>query len=222
MNLAPKERPIPFTAPMVRALLAGSKTQTRRLIKPHRSDDAFALLDHGDGWWPYRSEDGESANVDNMEYPLNSPYGQAGDRLWVRETHRPIFGQSCGLIGVDYQADPREKWARLGDEIGAPVKWIPPMFMRREYSRLLLEVASVRAERLQDIREADAIAEGIHKQPAGWHSVPGINGSGTTARAAYAMLWNHIHGAGSWDANPWVWVVTFKPGMGPARGRDGA
>lgn len=203
---------------MVRALLDGTKTQTRRVVKAHPSDDAFMLLDHGDGWWPYRSQDGETANVDNMEYPFCCPYGQPGDRLWVRETHRPIFGQTCGLIGLDYRADPREKWERLGDAPDCLIKskWTPSIHMRREYSRILLEVVSVRVERLQDISEADAKAEGITPHEVRQFA---IFGASPAERAAiyrdaavgpYRGLWQQINGAGSWDANQWVWVVEFK------------
>lgn len=95
------ERPILFSSPMVRSLLDDRKTQTRRLIKPNLRDDASALLDHGDGWLPYRSEDRESAYIDNMEYPLNCPYGAPCGYLWVRETRRLIFGQTCGLIALN-------------------------------------------------------------------------------------------------------------------------
>jgi hypothetical protein len=81
-----KERPILFSAPMVRALQDGRKTQTRRIVKFQRNDDCFVMLDYGDGWWPYSSEDGESANVDGMEFPYKCPYSQPRERLWVKET----------------------------------------------------------------------------------------------------------------------------------------
>jgi hypothetical protein len=217
--VAVKERPILFSAPMVRALLDGSKTQTRRIVQPHRCDDAFVLLDHGDGWWPYRSEDGESANIDNMEYPFNCPYGNPGERLWVRETHRPIFGQTCGLIAVDYRADPRERWERLGDSpdsLVKPTKWVPSIHMRREYSRILLEIVSVRVERLNDCSATDAVAEGIRRVGPGferWHPDPAdVDHTGSTQDPvlAYRGLWESINGAGSWATNPWVWVVEFN------------
>jgi hypothetical protein len=209
-----KERPVLFSAPMVRALLDGSKTQTRRSVKPHPSDDEFCLVDHGDGWWPHRSNDGESPNVDGMEYPMNCPHGSAGDRLWVRETHRPIFGQTCGLLAVDYRADAREKWERLGDapdSLLKPTKWIPSIHMRREYSRILLEVVSVRVERLNDCSEVDAIAEGINRTDDGdaWN-VEDETHRATSPVDSYASLWEAINGAGSWAANPWVWVIEFK------------
>jgi hypothetical protein len=200
--IQPKERGILFSAPMVRALLDGSKTQTRRVAKPRRNP---SLLD---GSWT----DNYVLNPGNRDWlMLDNPYGQPGDRLWVRETHRPIFGQTCGLIGVDYQADPREKWERLGDapDCLIKLKWTPSIHMRREYSRILLEVVSVRVERLQDISDQDAIAEGI-----GLNALAiGAPLTGTDKTIPYGMyrsLWEDINGAGSWDANPWVWVVEFR------------
>ncbi|TWI69016.1 hypothetical protein IP91_00081 [Pseudoduganella lurida] len=187
------ERGILFSAPMVRALLDGTKTQTRRVVKPHPRDDAFVLLDHGDGWWPYRSEDGESANVDNMEYPFACPYGQPGDRLWVRETwgfnpdHPGIIAHVC------YRADP-------GHEHDG-ITWKPSIHMPRAASRILLEIVSVRVERLQDTSRGDAMDEGC--------PFPNM-AQGADPRQWYAELWENINGAGSWAANPWVWALEFR------------
>lgn len=230
-----KERPILFSAPMVRALLDGSKTQTRRVIKPHPRDDAFCLLDHGEGWWPYRSEDGESANVDNMEYPFVCPYGQPGDRLWVRETWQgPLFDDKQDHL---YREDPTPfqnpqhcvyaadggdapEFMTMDDELVC--RWRPSIHMNRWASRILLEVVSVRVERLNDCSKSDALAEGIHSYEHFWrdceYSIPDIAYEpvkGARIRyscpvQAYQALWESINGAGSWDANPWVWVVEFK------------
>lgn len=194
-----KERPILFSAPMVRALLDGSKKQTRRVVKPQ----------------PYRDDYMADGDV-RRQFATLSPYGQPGDRLWVRETHRAVWGQSPGyLIGVDYKADPQEKWERMRDHGGRP-NWTPSIHMRREYSRILLEVLSVRLERLNECSEADAGAEGIRP-----HEVRQIDLFGASAeeradmrrRAAlrpFEDLWEQINGAGSWAENPWVWVVEFK------------
>jgi hypothetical protein len=218
MQAAQKERPILFSGAMVRALLDGTKTQTRRIVKMPPSWDCIVFADWGNGYWPYRSDDGESPFYDNNEIPLNCPYGQPGDRLWVRETHRPIFGQTCGLIGVDYQADPREKWERLGDAPDCLItsKWTPSIHMRREYSRILLEITGVRVERLNEISTADAKAEGIKPDKVRQIELFGANAQERAAiyRDAavrpYEKLWESINGAGSWDANPWVWAVEFK------------
>lgn len=203
-----KERPILFSGPMVRAILEGRKTQTRRIAKPRCDDKTpcehwsgvntkelgvimFRLCEHG----------GEG---------LDCPYGQPGDRLWVRETFRlsepndcacyepcscksglPIYKATCGFE--------REK----GDPI-----WKPSIFMPRWASRITLEITGVRVERLQDITEADAKAEGVigcvrqNSYPRGTDGQP--------SRAEYAILWESINGQGSWDKNPWVWVLEFK------------
>lgn len=199
-----KERPILFSAPMVRALLNGSKTQTRRICKPAQAAALTYVVDAPYGQWG--DEDGNVL--------FRSPHGYLGDRLWVRETHRPIFGQTCGLIAVDYKADPQEKWERMRDHAGRP-KWTPSIHMRREYSRVLLEIVSVRVERLNDCSEADAAAEGCtYHEPANHLCHGGWSHDGhyvhQTALASYERLWEQINGAGSWPANPWVWVIEFK------------
>ena len=214
-----KERPILFGAPMVRSLLDGTKSQTRRVVKMPPSWDCIVYADWGNGWWPYRSDDGESPNYDNNEIPLNCPYGRPGDRLWVRETFMDLHG--TGVEHVDtagrrlryaFAADHRP--GSYGDEARKDygLKWKPSIHMPRAASRILLEIVSVRVERLQGISEADARAEGIAKTKAGFWSLYGqrdVDGT-YSPRASYQALWESINGAGSWDANPWVWVVEFK------------
>ena len=145
-----KELPIRFSGPMVRAILDGSKTQTRRVVKQDRE----GLLDcephpAWDAFWQC----------------VACPYGKPGDRLWV------------------------------ASEIPGP-----------RTPRILLEITDVRVERLQDISEADAMAEGVH-----YSLLEKIQaGQDRWARHAYKKLWESIHGPGSWDLNPWVWVVEFK------------
>lgn len=217
-----KEIGMLFNAPMVRALLDGSKTQTRRVMKrqPHEEwlpagyVELHGFDKHGEltpdkviGWGAV-NEDGDDGYC--------CPYGQPGDRIWVRETHRPIFGQTCGLIAVDYRADPREKWERLGDAPDCLVKgtkWTPSIHMRREYSRILLEIVSVRAESLQDISEADALTEGVRLDKAGGFFIDGADGRhaspvDSSAIEAFKSLWEST--GGSWAANPWLWVIEFK------------
>lgn len=157
------ERPILFSAPMVRALLAGTKTQTRRVATPRRSIE------------PMTDE---------------CPYGQPGDRLWVRETWS---AHSAG--GFMYAAS----WDAHA-LIGHP-KWRPSIHMPRAASRITLEVTGVRVERLQEITRGDAMAEGC--------PFPNM-AAGHDPREWYAKLWNDINGPGSWDANPWVWAITFR------------
>lgn len=206
-----KERPILFSAPMVRAILAGAKTQTRRPLRKGT-------------WW--NAEHGvirmAPAGLACTGFELvPCPYGQPGDRLWVRETWAPHFmyeGVKPRNILIDarsclfYAAD---GGITGGCEAGQRAKrWRPAIHMPRRASRITLQVSGVRVERLQDISEADALAEGVTPK---WE--PGCSGrlmeafggfSFRPAASAYADLWEQINGHGSWDANPWVWVVEFK------------
>lgn len=203
---ATKERPILFSAPMVRALLAGTKTQTRRKIAiPKRG--AFVLRgddEHDDGgpWWPYQSDDGESDVCDDgCEHRMDCPYGMPGDRLWVRENFAPTM-----LDGV-YQ------YAATGGLVGT--KWKPSIHMPRAACRILLEITAVRVERLQDISQADAQAEGTPCYVCGGaldgRSEADCHCFHHRATAAdYRGLWEAINGDGSWEANPWVWCVSFR------------
>ena len=176
-----KERPILFSAPMVRALLAGTKTQTRRTCNHPGLKDLSYIVNCGDGWWG--DEEGD--------FQARCPYGQPGDRLWVRETFCDDWLADAG--GVAYRAD----GGMDAEMFDAGCTWRPSIHMPRSLSRITLEVTGVRVERLQDISEADAIAEGTPFPFGGW-----VGG--------YQKLWESINGPGSWDLNPWVWVVEFK------------
>lgn len=197
---AAKERPILFSAPMVRALLDGTKTQTRRVVKPQ----------------PVMYEPGQCVDVSDMvNDALACPYGQPGDHLWVRESFwgcdLPGFGDVPCVVyddewqGKEYAPAAARPWARKFGRI-------PSIHMPRECSRILLEIVSVRVERLNDCTEQDAIAEGISKTASGFWSLYGqADVDGTfSPRASYRALWESINGPGSWDANPWVWVVEFR------------
>lgn len=194
-----KERPILFSAPMVRALLAGAKTQTRRIVKPVGNDDGFVLQDYGDGWWPYRSDDGESPFKGENEIPHACPYGAPGDRLWVRET----WARDSEDGALFYRADvgtgnEADDWQHNIDVGASGYRWRPSIHMPRAASRITLEIAEVRVEKLHAISAADCWAEGIPMSP----DVNPIH--------EYAELWEQINGAGSWDLNPWVWVLSFR------------
>ncbi|WP_202842081.1 hypothetical protein [Luteimonas saliphila] len=192
-----RERPIPFTAPMVRAILAGRKTQTRRLVRPQPHPDRPPRIAVGVRGW-----DG------NQFTTVRSPYGLAGDRLWVKETWRPRAADSPWDLVVRYAADKQDRW--FYDEEFGDKDWnmpkaaargnVSPRFMPRWASRITLEVTGVRVERLQDISEADVQAEGCMGSPLG----PGADA------LLFPTLWDQINGAGAWNANPWVWVVEFK------------
>lgn len=189
---------------MVRALLDGTKTQTRRVVK--LTDAAHIKEVGGHRRWHPADPDVVAA----------SPYGQVGDRLWVREG----FYEEFGRAPIDEEE--RLDWVRSGyllyrasDEqaygSGGFLPWKPSIHMPHWASRITLEITSVRVERLQDISKADAIAEGIVSAGDGH----GFQLADTThysndPRESYASLWESLNGAGSWDLNPWVWVIEFK------------
>lgn len=218
-----KERPILFSAPMVRALLAGTKTQTRRVVKARKDPDYGCHMSPGE--------------IAGDEHPERlCPHGKPGDRLWVRETwycddYRVQRGPYLKPDDMDvaearsdgtlcYAADNRRPY-----EAEQPV-WKPSIHMPRWASRITLQVTGVRAERLQDISAADAWAEGIPgAPPLGVHIermdewVRWSDGvMRDDPRSAYRALWEHINGPGSWDANPWVWVLEFRRGDEQAQG----
>lgn len=194
-----KERPILFSAPMVRALLAGTKTQTRRVVKPAPQ----TVRNHRSAAW-----DGDPAELMKLLTTAGRrcPYGQPGDRLWCRETWLTVNGDDT-FYRADYLHDP------AGDRAHG-VAWKPSIHMHRSRSRITLEVTGVRVERLQDISEADALAEGVTPLPGGdmWTAGGLYDGPLHAARPqwAYRRLWEQINGPESWAANPWVWVVEFR------------
>lgn len=190
-----RERPILFSAPMVRALLAGTKTQTRRVVKPCK-----------DHFWGCELAPHELAGEANGGDYDNCPYGVPGDRLWVRETFAKIDGQTQPWIETDYRAT-YTHGDRLGDTLGVKKRWTPSIHMPRAASRILLEITGVRVEKLQDISEADAWAEGCSADADGGQRSAAA--ADPTARDWYADLWEQINGTGAWDANPWVWVIEF-------------
>jgi hypothetical protein len=171
------ERGILFSAPMVRALLAGTKTQTRRVARPKRSIE------------PMTDE---------------CPFGMPGDRLWVREawTYAGTLDPGIVVYRADYPACVPERFENIPP--AEALKWRPSIHMPRAASRIALEVTEVRVERLQEISEADAAAEGIQELIDA-----GVDHDGTP-RDTYRTLWEALNGAGSWDANPFVWAVSFR------------
>jgi len=204
-----KERPILFTTPMVKAILEGRKTQTRRIVKPMAgfqktwlTQGSINRVQHGEiikgGWqmyYPY---------YDNSPLGwIRSPYGNSDDILWVRETWSKT--DSGRYI---YKATNNQFY---------PI-WHPSIFMPKEACRIRLEITNIRVERVQDISEEDAVAEGIKKidGPVIGHpfGIPFNYNNGivnyTTPRDAYMELWESINGKDSWGKNPWVWVIEFK------------
>lgn len=202
------EKPILFSAPMVNAILEGRKTQTRRIIKHHETIEeirpVMRCIENEYDWGKYIITDALGEDF------VFKPKYQAGDTLWVRETfaHTSQLNlhpsdENCGYV---YRAD-GQPW----DEYEG-WKWKPSIFMPREASRIRLKVKDVRVERLQDISEEDAIAEGI--VDTGFGYLPYMKKSNNkvepTARDAFWSLWAGINGKESWDINPWVWVYNFE------------
>ncbi len=202
-----RDRPILFSAPMVRAILDGSKAQTRRVGKPVRHPDLGNMYDVGALVLEH-----EPQHVIERA----CPYGKPGDRLWVRETCRaeelPDWTDGVryladdGFVPIENTEEAAEQWVKLGCygmkfSGSTECRVVPSIHMPRWASRLLLEITAVRVERLQDISRGDAMEEGC----------PFKNiANGDDPRAWYRDLWGQINGPGSWDANPWVWVVAFK------------
>ncbi|MCK9468123.1 MAG: hypothetical protein M0Q49_01790 [Porticoccaceae bacterium] len=227
-----RERPIIFGGEMVRAILGGQKTQTRRAVKPQPSMERDCEPE-GYNWVPMH----KGRELSHHQ----CPYGQPGDRLWVRERWRVgAWDADEGAFALDYCDGPRRQWLKdpldhdgtrferlwiqCTDELrekgippGAdghyrwgpgksPLRWRPSIHMPRWASRILLEILSVRVERLQDISGMDAKREGV-SVPA---HLPHDGADLDYARREYHSLWQSINGPGSWDANPWVWVIEFK------------
>ena len=207
-----KERPMLFKGEMVRALLSGAKTQTRRVMKPQPAFAPHMISVDGDVTAMWREGFGNATQ--------KSPYGNPGDRLWVREAFciSPIF-DSCV-----YRADDEALTRIIGPAEDSCFRWKPSIHMPRELSRITLEITDVRVERLQEISSGDAKAEGIYDRlfyPCdGYPLSIGYTRHGpeveralmhTTPIEPFEELWESINGEGSWDANPWVWVISFKP-----------
>lgn len=204
MKIQHKERPILFSGPMVRAIREGRNTQTRRIIKPQPAFEFHGvpfLKVHGIG---------EKPNA------IKCPYGQPGDRLWVRETwglmcyHDPTDWMRESIVGIP-ESELRERYlvehAANWNLPSESAYWRPSIHMPRWASRIMLEIVSVRAERLRDISKEDAKAKGVIESYR-----PSIDpmGLANNYTVEFFKLWESINGPGSWDLNPWVWVVEFK------------
>jgi hypothetical protein len=208
----PKERPILFSGPMVRAILGGRKTQTRRIVKPQPFMVLSAEQWHSramSGVDPYGFRPIGSQVLEEM--PAACPYGIPGDRLWVREKWR-LGAEFCSTRLRDwrYPEDLAEHVHYAIDDIQEHFagQYRPSIFMPRWASRITLEITGIRVERLQDITEEDAIAEGFERdfKPDG----SSYGAELTTACEQFESLWQSINGPESWAANPWVWLVEFR------------
>lgn len=238
-----KEKPILFSGPMVRAIINRQKTQTRRIVSPRNSEFGSATCD----FWQHADFRATSCFADDgylhvpchcqgdafavttdvrcqhcIEFGLEGtrhrlyPKQEVGDRLWVRECWRfgfPVKSDdpSLNIKSTQYRAD-------YGSEADG-IPWRPSTHMPRWASRITLEITGVRVERLNEISENDAMAEGAQKHNYGTcgtltgYKLLGEVGHTTTTTLAtdwFKNLWQSINGKGSWDANPWVWVLVFK------------
>ena len=198
-----RERPIIMSASMVRAILAGTKTQTRRVVKIRGLDFVGGGPRNGADWndpscWGFEDcntgRNWALASGEGVDDVFSCPHGVPDDRLWVRETWRADDVHDSVTM---YRTDVDDDYARL-------VKWRSPIHMPRDRSRITLEITNVRVERLQNISEADAMAEGASPVlvPPDGGDQPHVVG--------YRDLWESIHGSDSWATNPFVWVVAFR------------
>jgi len=206
-----KTKPILFNGEMVRAILDGRKTQTRRGIKKLCGcPDFYSYKESHPYPYYFRRRDAVWDSFKTIEELAANycPFGTVGDRLWVRETwaDTTYFDPNDG--GFVYKAtDP--DWADMEGW-----KWKPSIHMPREVSRITLEITGVRVEKLNDISEDDAIAEGIALNPVQegtWIDYPaGSSAAGwKEPRKSFQSLWQSVYS--NWDANPWVWVIEFSP-----------
>ncbi len=214
---AARERPILFSGPMVRAILAGKKTQTRRIMKPQPQPNGGKGL-HPVA--PYRTPCGDwawvlAATGIGGGDTFSCPYGKPGERLWVRETIEERMEHANFYYAADNRGVGETVYRLLNQRPHPRRRVIPSIHMLRAASRITLEITGIRVERLQAISEDDAQAEGVEPiwMVAGEHPEP--SGQWTEDHAAnygeaYARLWDKINGPGAWEQNPWVWVVEFK------------
>jgi len=193
-------KPIIFSTDMVKAILEGRKTQTRRVIEPAKTSATAKYFDPKLNNWPIDQDTGRK---------LNCPYGQAGDRLWVRETfcykydaikaipiEREVWYKASNPEVIKIDGDGGQEFRKDGYEASP---WLPSIFMPRWASRITLEITEIRVERLQEITPLDCLAEGVMDDLINW-------------KFDFIKLWDKINakrGYG-WSVNPWVWVISFK------------
>lgn len=223
-------KPILFSEAMVQAILRGEKTQTRRIIRGVSNQRAESYYIQDNRWWA------EAWETQGWKGTVDSPYGEPGGYLWLRETwgaHTrsaggPATPRPGGWLGLGYKADglgegdildvdlehtywvkpPGDAWNHYREKVRWQ-KWLSPLHMPRWASRITLFLDELRIERLQDISEKDALAEGVTAYYR--KSTPEEPGCSVSARARFRRLWDQINGErASWDQNPWVWVLTFS------------
>jgi hypothetical protein len=210
------ERPIIFNSEMVRAVMEGRKVQTRRVLSPRQLKMIDVAASIGEC---YPLESGHQHPNSQSYYREWCPFGAVGDRLWVRETFQGPLFDAVHLDAYLREPEPFEKpeYCKYAADGGPRPEffdaddnlryaWKPSIHMPRWASRITLEITGVRVERLQDISESDARAEGV--EPAECAAMDILGG-----KISFSMLWAEINGfdgSKSWQANPWVWVIEFK------------
>lgn len=210
-----KERPVLFSGQMVRAILEGRKTVTRRAVKPAFPASVIQVL-------PFAGDHSACMPVmpGTPDQPWDEqtricPYGKPDDRLWVRESlsFDPEYGHYYAAGGRHGETvylcslfDDEDKQTGPSYDGLLPERSVPSIHLHRRYSRILLEITAVRVERLQDITEQQALAEGV----ASCAQDLDPDGNGYSPGELFSILWSSINGTDSWNANPWVWVVEFK------------
>lgn len=214
-----KERPVIFNAEMVRAILDGRKTQTRRVMKVQPSPEFTPMnmameTDYNAHWYTpgVVDKDGylqpakhQVFGVASEDEGYSCPFGQPGDKLWVREAFR-VHSRATDVATLVYRASVRNSWTEQTHRVpvavcnkpATPEKWTPSIHMPRWASRITLEITGVRVERLKDIRASDALDEGIQHMTM------------NCPRHEFFQLWNSIYGDMAHETNPWLWVITFR------------
>ncbi|EDX0900972.1 hypothetical protein AB5G42_005076 [Salmonella enterica subsp. enterica serovar Teko] len=218
-----KERGMIFNAEMVQAILDGRKTQTRRVLATYQ--DAVKFCPE----WDVNGKqifivlgEKDHTGMNPVITAIPCPFGQPGDRIWVRETFR-VHSRATDVATLVYRASVRNSWTEQTHRVpvavcnkpATPEKWTPSIHMPRWASRITLEITDVRVERLHSISERDALREGLFQLPASGRYClqPGMQYFGMASHSAkevYSWLWASIYGEESWAANPWVWVIEFK------------
>lgn len=201
------ERGMIFNAEMVNAILSDRKTQTRRVLATYQ--DAVKFCPE----WDVNGKqifivlgEKDHTGMNPVITAIPCPFGQPGDRIWVRETFR-VHSRATDVATLVYRASVRNSWTEQTHRVpvavcnkpATPEKWTPSIHMPRWASRILLEITDVRVERLNSITESDAEAEGVTD-----------TGFGDLLVDGFRYLWKSIYGDDSWQANPWVWVIEFK------------
>lgn len=199
------KRPIIMSGDNPKLTLEGRKTQTRRVVNlPPGSEDTKKVT--------WGCVGGQGFGFIFGDRILPCPYGVAGDRLWVRETFcGPVLTSERGELFERYYYKSTHQHERPRNHKAEIIPWTPSIHMPRSASRITLEITKVRVERLQDISEEDAKAEGV--TPTGRHTTHRYRANDNEDhghRLEYRKLWNSLHGKGAWDRNDWVWVIEFR------------